>query len=235
MKPAWVVGSGRWTASAREAEPVAALLPRAALRRCTFLTKLTAEVLGQAVAGADAASVMTVHAGAHGEVNTLAALLEMLHTDGVYSPTRFHNSVHNTASGQLAISLGNRAFTTALAAGPDTVAMALLEALCLLDDRGGEVIVVFADEAPVASLGLSPFDSFGAAVRLSAAAPADGGALRVVGLQRGEAAAQALPPGLEGNPVAPALWLVEAVRERRAGPVALSLAPGGWVLQLEAP
>ena len=81
-----------------------------------------------------------------GEVQTAVALLAMIRAEGVPSPMRFKNSVHNAASGTASIAWENRAFSTSLCAGDDLVAMALLEAMALLDAQGGDVVVSLAEE-----------------------------------------------------------------------------------------
>jgi hypothetical protein len=247
LKPAWVLGTGLWTPwfdgvdpwtvgkrAPTPGEPRAAIVPPRLMRRTSFLTRMAAEVLGQAAAGADLSQVMTVYASAYGEVQTLATLLEMLSSDGILSPARFHNSVHNTAGGHISIATANRAFSTTLAAGPETVAMGLFEALALLDDRGGDAIVIFADEAP-GKFGLPPFESLAVAVHLAAQPPA-GALARLSGLRRAEGLrVPEVRADFAHNPVAPSLALVEAIRLGRSGPVPLTLDPrGGWIVDLEA-
>src|SRR5207302_7783504 len=161
MKPAWVAGVGLWTPGHANAaawasgtpdsavtDPPAALLPARLGRRSSLLTRMAAEVLQQAAGGTPANTVPTVYATAYGESQTLGAILDSVFTDGTCSPARLHNSVHNTAGGLLSIATTNRAFSTTLSAGADTVAMAVLECFGVLQQRGGEVIAVIADEAP---------------------------------------------------------------------------------------
>jgi hypothetical protein len=62
------------------------------------------------------------------------------------SPLRFQNSVHNSAAGQLSIAHKNKLPAISLAAGNDTAAMVLLEAMTLLSLGGDEVIAIVADE-----------------------------------------------------------------------------------------
>jgi hypothetical protein len=76
----------------------------------------------------------------------MVELLDEREGDGVLSPLRFQNSVHNAAAGQLSIAHENRAPAMSLAAGNDTVAMVLLEAMTLLAHGGDEVIAIVADE-----------------------------------------------------------------------------------------
>ncbi len=83
---------------------------------------------------------------AFGELTTLVAMLDERERDGLLSPLHFQNSVHNAAAGQLSIAHGNKTPSTSLAAGNDTVAMVLLEAMTLLALGGDEVIAIVADE-----------------------------------------------------------------------------------------
>ena len=90
--------------------------------------------------------MQTVFGSAYGEILIAFEQLDMIEREGVPSPARFKNSVHNTASGHVSIATGNTGFTTALAAGPATFAMCLLEAWVWLETHGGSVIVSVADE-----------------------------------------------------------------------------------------
>ncbi len=61
-------------------------------------------------------------------------MLEMMNQGtGKLSPTRFHNSVYNTASGYVSIATGNRSPSTTLTGGADLVGCALAEALCQVE------------------------------------------------------------------------------------------------------
>jgi hypothetical protein len=73
--------------------------------------------------------------------------------EGKLSPTHFHNSVHNAASGYASIATGNCAPSTTLTGGAELVASTFLEAICHLEAGAEDVVVVLADE-PL----LPPFD-----------------------------------------------------------------------------
>jgi hypothetical protein len=163
MKPVYVRGIGLWTPGYDRPlawcqqkmdpaveKPVAALLEGPLRRRATPLTRMAVEVFQQATtqAACDPASIPTIWATAHGEHTPAIKLLEMMQRDpGKLSPTQFHNSVHNTASGYASIATGNVAPSTTLTGGGELVATALLEAWCLLESMGVDVAVVFADES----------------------------------------------------------------------------------------
>jgi hypothetical protein len=63
---------------------------------------------------------------------------------------RFQASVHNAAAGILSTALGNTHFATATAAGEQSTAFALLEALCWLHSHPEDeaVLVLVGDELP---------------------------------------------------------------------------------------
>src|SRR5207244_12885519 len=97
-------------------------------------------------------TVAIVVGSAYGELATTMEMLHELSVERSVSPFRFHNSVHNTASGYLSIAHENRCPATSLAAGWQTAAMAMLEARALMADRGGDVLVVVAEVALRAAL-----------------------------------------------------------------------------------
>jgi len=136
-------------------KPAASIIPAITRRRTSLLTRAMAEVMGQLLGGSDVdgASLPTVFASAHGETSTLGFLLDQLHgPEPGLSPIRFSGSVHNAASGYTSIALGNRRFTTSIAAGQATVAAALLEAQAFLSRAGGCVAIVVGDTAPLPEL-----------------------------------------------------------------------------------
>lgn len=89
----------------------------------------------------------SIFASVAGEIQTTDLLCtELVKPDGVISPSAFHNSVQNTAAGYWCIAQHCMQSASALAAGADTFAMALLEAWCQLSCQGGELLVVCYDE-----------------------------------------------------------------------------------------
>jgi hypothetical protein len=130
-------------------------LPVRLRRRASLLINMVAEVAAQATeqAGLSPAGLPIVVGSAYGELATTMDILSDIAGDGVVSPTSFQNSVHNSAAGYLSIAHENRTASTSIAAGNDTVAMVLLEAMTILATRGGEVLAIVADEALPALLG----------------------------------------------------------------------------------
>jgi len=120
-------------------------------RRSSLLVNMVAEVAAQASrqAGVELSRLQIVVGSAFGELATLVAMLDERERDGVLSPLRFQNSVHNAAAGLLSIAHANKAPAMSLAAGNDTAAMVLLEAFTLLAQgpAGDGVIAIVADEA----------------------------------------------------------------------------------------
>src|SRR5450432_1496851 len=119
---------------------------------------MVAEVATQATSQAGLSLSETqlpvVVGSAFGELATTMAILRQLESEGggVVSPTRFQSSVHNSAVGYLSIAHGNQAPGSSIAAGNDTVAMVLAEALSLLACQGGLVLAIVGDEALPAAL-----------------------------------------------------------------------------------
>ncbi len=241
MKPVWVHGVGFWTigfaesrpgaparASTNTSRPEAKLLEGAIRRRATGLTRMAIEVLQQAAERGR----FDLSDGSHdlGQRPRRArdgiALLEMMHRDeGRLSPTRFHNSVYNTASGYASIASGNQAFSTTLSGGPELVGTALIEACCLLDGGDREVVVVLADE-PM----LPPFDQPGVrtplAVALCLAADPAGASARIEVPCRERSVGSEPRPQFGPLYVSAVLPLVEAIATRRSLRVPLELDLG---------
>jgi len=92
-------------------------------------------------------AVPFVFASRHGDLDRTLKLLTALAQEEVLSPTDFSLSVHNSTAGLFSISRGDRAPATALAAGADSLGMALLEGANLLASGAGEVLVCYADDA----------------------------------------------------------------------------------------
>jgi predicted hotdog family 3-hydroxylacyl-ACP dehydratase len=191
-------------------------LPARARRGASLVSRMMADVTDQATdaAGFDPATVRTVYASAYGEAQAALALLSMRHEgDGRLSPARFSTSVHNAASGLVSISHGNRGFSTAIAGGPATVALGLLEAATVFHEQPGPLVVTFADEpvperlAP--ALGFAPL-----AVAIGLTDDPAGAMASIADVRRMARAASGPPPpaSLERSPIAPALALLQALR-----------------------
>lgn len=249
MRPLYAYGCGFWTpgvASWRDraaglhtgaAEPPCEAVPSRQLRGTSVVTRASIEALSQAVreAGANLATVATVFGSELGEVQTAVALLAQIRAEGIPSPMRFKNSVHNAASGTASIAWENKSFSTAIAAGGDLVAMALLEAWAWIDMYGGDAVVTLAEEEIPAPLpGPRSYPSVAFAFYLSAERPPRWEGVRLEGLRRD--ASVPLAPAVEGhrgNACAPAFALLDAITLRRANTLSLSRDAGApWCVDV---
>lgn len=112
--------------------PSPASLPAAERRRCGAIVKLTLAVGYEAAgaAGLDVSVLPTVFSASNGDGDNCHAISEMLASDDrQISPTRFHNSVHNAASGYWSIATGAMAPSSVLCAHDASFGAGLLEAI----------------------------------------------------------------------------------------------------------
>lgn len=230
----WTQGYGdlrSWlskTPNPDESIPAAALLPTRVRGRASLLTRILAEVVGQVSAATpEANQVPIVFGTAYGETALTAQLLKMMvDGDGKLSPARFQCSVYNAAVGQVSIATQNRAFSTVISSGAETVAASLVEAFAWIATEGGHVLVAVADESPAEALSATQrFAPLGCALLLSGERHADGIALGTLGnLRYSDANAHTEPPGfLHTNPCSAALPLLDAIGRRQPATVSLSL------------
>jgi hypothetical protein len=132
-------------------KPEAELLNPRLRRRTSLLTRMIVTALAEAARQGGAAHEQTryVVMSSWGEIETTVDLLGQLAVPGgPISPTAFHNSVHNTATGYLSIASGNHWPSTALAAGPHALEIGLLEACAGLRSPNGpgDVLLILAEE-----------------------------------------------------------------------------------------
>jgi hypothetical protein len=223
--------------------PRAELLPPMLRRRTSLLTRMAAEVAAQAMtaAGLDRAQVTMIYGSVYGEIRTTLDLLEaLLDPTGPLSPTKFHNSVHNTAGGYVSIAAQNRGGNAAITAGRSTLAMGLLECAGLVAAGQGPALLVIAEESlPEPLAAVRAYGPLAAAFAVDA--PGSGGmSLRTCRLRQGDRGAAdptvGLPEGLAQNPCAVALGLVAAALRPEASRVALEPHQGdgrGWSIELD--
>lgn len=224
--------------------PTPDLLPAAERRRVGGVVKLAIGVGLQAVraAGADAATLATVFASSGGDGANCHAICEVLASDDrAISPTRFHNSVNNAASGYWGIAAGAMAASTIVSAYDGSFAAGLLEAFAQLACSGAPVLLVAYDHPYPAPLAAARpmIDAFGVALLLEPAAEGDGGPrFSLGGLV--EAAPDTLPdPALEalrtGVPAARALPLLARLARGEPGRCRLEYLDGlSLALDLQA-
>ena len=127
-------------------------------RRAPDSVLLALEVAQAAVAdsGHPAHTLASVFTSAFGDLPIVDALCRTLAEDPLLlSPTRFHHSVHNAASGYWAIASGSHQSSTALAAFDHSFAAGLMEAAALCSaDKQAVLLVAHDTEAngPLASV-----------------------------------------------------------------------------------
>ncbi len=224
---------------ARTEFPPAQGLPAAERRRATAAVKLALATGGEALAmaGRGAADLRTVFAASSGDGPNCHALCEALASqDRLISPTRFHNSVHNAASGYWGIATGSMAASAVLCAPHDgSFAAGLLEALVQLRTSGEEVLLLACDtEYPEPLRSARPIsDGFGVALLLSPREAA--GALASIAVDPAAAFTDAPahgvePAGLEGLrqsiPTARSLSLLQRLARAQAGRLVLEQQAG---------
>lgn len=199
--------------------------PSRLMRGTSMITRMSVAVARQALAGtgADPGTIPAVFGSAYGEVAIAIAQLEMMITgDGQISPALFKNSVHNTGAGVFSIAHGNHTSSTSLAAGPLTVAYALLEAQGLLDEGAPQVLVVVGDEALTEPLAqLAQWESFAAAWVLGRDPPEGRPWVRLSELSALAGPPADVPPALAMHPCRSAHALLAAIHRRTPGRVSL--------------
>ena len=125
--------------------PLDFLAPRER-RRLTPLEKAAISVAWRAlepIRAAGEAMPRVVFASRWGEIGTTFKLMHQMYEEGEMSPAGFSNSVHNAAPGHLSLLTGNRSSYTAIAAGPKSYEMGLVE----VASYNGKVLFVYAEEA----------------------------------------------------------------------------------------
>lgn len=142
-------------AAAGPACPQPHLLPAALARRASPTTRLALAVAGEALAGMTRppAGLRSVLACAGGDAEALDGMLSALADHGqMSSPAQFALSGHGAVAGMLAIALGARGAATAIAAYDGSFAAGLLEAVTMLAEHGGAVLLIAYDRPPPAPL-----------------------------------------------------------------------------------
>lgn len=239
-------GWDAWCAAVRGEQPLPAIKPNPGLlsanerRRASDSVLLAVEVAEQAVraSGRDASQLASVFTSAHGDLPITDALCAQLASAPLQlSPTRFHHSVHNAASGYWAIATGCRAPSTALSSHRHSFAAGLLEALVHCACERAPVLLVGYDTE---ALGLladvnGSRGLLGVALVLSAERSASSVAALQWQLGDGAvtapAAHGAAADTLQANPMAAALPLFEALARGESQALALAL-PGARHLAL---
>ena len=147
-------------------------LPPAERRRAGAVIRISQTVGFEAIAAAelDAQGLVSVFTSSGGDgVNCHEICSQLASDDRLISPTRFHNSVHNAASGYWGIATGAMATSTALCAFDGSFAAGLVEAVTQVVVQAEPVLLVAFDTdypEPLRSCRSVP-DTFGLALVLS--------------------------------------------------------------------
>ncbi|MGA9573138.1 MAG: beta-ketoacyl synthase chain length factor [Lysobacterales bacterium] len=131
------------------------LIPAKELRRAPQSVKMAMEVLGQACAmlPEDSRKAAVVFSSAMGDIQITDYLCRILaETPRLVSPTRFHNSVHNAATGYWSIASHTHAPTNAVSALSYSATMAFLEAAVQAAEEELPVLLVSQEMAAPAAL-----------------------------------------------------------------------------------
>jgi hypothetical protein len=152
--------------------PPPALLPAAERRRSGAIVKLTLATGLEAInaAGLIAANLPSVFSSSGGDGENCHAICEMLaSSDRQISPTRFHNSVHNTAAGYWGIATGAMTSSSVLCGFDASFGAGLLEALCqVVADNARTVMLACDTPYPEPLFSTRPIpDAFGIALVLA--------------------------------------------------------------------
>lgn len=211
------------------------LLPVAERRRSPVPVKLALAVGQEAFnnAGRNPAITATVFASSSGEGETLHQMCETLASaDRDVSPTRFHNSVHNAASGYWGIANRAHEASTSLCCYDASFAAGLVEAVTQIAAFGKPVALIAYDQPyPEPLHSVRPLlASFATALVLTPQATQRAFAALELEFPEGEAHATRMSdPGLEemrlGTPAARALPLLQALTRKAGGNVEMEF-PG---------
>ncbi len=216
--------------------PASGLLPAAERRRATPSTRAALTAAQQALAHAtlDAKAVPAVFASSSGNPDIIHDICAMLAADDYQiSPTKFHNSVHNAASGYYSIAVASHRPVTSVCALDGTAAAALLEAAVQAADESAPVLMVCYDlpypfplsearpiiDAWAIALILAPQGSASAIAQLTISDVAED-------VADTELAGPALEAERRGNPTARLLPLLEALAQPRSSEVVLRQGNG---------
>ena len=220
--------------AARSALPAPMALPPAERRRAGAVVKVSLAVGQEAVeaSGLPAQALPSVFSSASGDaVNCHEICSALASGDRLISPTRFHNSVHNAASGYWSISSAAMASASVLCARDASFGAGLLEAMtqCVVDDSP-VLLVVYDTDYPEPLYSKRPIpDTMGVALVLSPRRSARSVAhitLQGTSYMTSAAADIMMDASLEilrqTIPAARALPLLQAIAKGKAGPLVLA-------------
>ncbi len=173
----WVQGRGVLAGSeayqpTRCVVPLPMALPAAERRRAGTVVKVALAVGQQAVTASSlqASALPSVFTSSSGDaINCHEICSALASSDRLISPTRFHNSVHNAASGYWSISSGAMASSSVLCAHDGSFAAGLLEAMAqVMLEQTAVLLVAYDTDYPEPLRSVRPLpDTFGMALVLA--------------------------------------------------------------------
>jgi len=155
MKRALVRRVVAWTPAegALAGAPEARFLPPLVRRRCDDLTRAMLQVAHECGSAQQLEACACVFASRHASLTALVELLDSLTNAKPLSPNTFSHSVHNAPAGVFSVWAKNRNACSSIAAGRESFACGLVEALGLLArEPARDVLLVCGDEFPLAPL-----------------------------------------------------------------------------------
>lgn len=220
--------------TARSVLPPPMALPSAERRRAGAVVKVSLAVGQEAVdaSGLQARALPSVFTSSSGDaVNCHEICKALASSDRLISPTRFHNSVHNAASGYWSISSGAMASSSVLCARDASFAAGLLEAMTqAVVDHKPVLLVAYDTDYPEPLCSKRPLpDTLGVALVLSPTRSAR--SLAQITLASDSflthAAASTMDDGTletlrQTIPAARALPLLQAMAKGQTGPLVLA-------------
>lgn len=164
----------------REAQPDVSYLPSLLRRRLDRAGRMALSTAWPCTEGLP--SVQSVFSSRHGALDRTLDLLVHLADRETLSPTTFSLSVHNSTAGLFSIARSDRGAATAMAAGSDSLAMALLEGANLVGEGASHVLVCYSDDvtpSPYCEFGVEDASHRPFAVSLLLTSPGDGDVYRL--------------------------------------------------------
>lgn len=201
------------------------LLPSMLRRRTSAATKMAFSAAERACshAGLSPSDLPVIFTSSLGEAMVTDKLCsDIANRRFPVSPTQFHNSVHNTASGYWSIAVGNKHPAMAMAAYQDSFALGLLEAWSQLHTVEKSVLLVCYEEMPP-ELMLPDHNWVGCAIAfVLSSEPAMDGRASTVNMPFCEQADREEQSFGKSSPALAALPLLKAVEQGSAGRVRIS-------------
>ena len=147
---AWTPGSTHHDPRLLDAADTKApsFVPKMLLRRLSPLAKAVFNVANACVE--NGVSYPVVFSSAHGEICRSLIMLQTIQAGEALSPAAFSLSVHSAIAGLYSIASGNSQEISVIAPGLEGIAPAFIEAVGLLEEGAGSVLILLYDE-PIAS------------------------------------------------------------------------------------